>query len=161
FTGYHENGGYAEFAVAPEAYVYPIPHKLSDREAAPLLCSGIIGYRALKRSRLPDGGSLAIFGFGSSAHLILQIALGRKATVHVISRSDVHRALAKELGAKLVVKSIHGFPTEVDSAIVFAPAGEVVPQALSITKRGGTVVLAGIHMSAIPWMNYEKHLFFE
>lgn len=161
FTGYHADGGYAEYAVAPEAYVYPIPDTFSPIDAAPLLCAGIIGYRSLKRSQLPDGGKLAIFGFGSSAHVVLQIALHRGCEVFVVTRGEGHRQLAEQMGAAWSGASADAMPEQVDSAIIFAPAGELVPSALEILNKGGTLALAGIHMSDLPSLNYEKHLFYE
>jgi propanol-preferring alcohol dehydrogenase len=161
FTGYHEDGGYAEYALVPEAYAYPIPDGLEDLDAAPLLCSGIVGYRALKRCNLPPRGRLALFGFGSSAHLVAQIALHRGAEVFVVTRGEHRRRLAREIGAAWVGDTVSALPARVDSAIVFAPSGAVVPQALSALKRGGTAAIAGIHMTDLPAMAYEKTLFYE
>jgi propanol-preferring alcohol dehydrogenase len=161
YTGYHEQGGYAEFAVIPEAFAYPIPPGFSEALAAPLLCAGIIGYRALSRSHLPPKGKLGIFGFGSSAHIILQMALSRGCHVFVITRSKRHQEFALQLGADWAGSQVEALPKKLDSAIVFAPAGEVVPLALQSIDKGGTVVLAGIHMSDIPAMHYEEHLFHE
>ncbi len=161
FTGYHADGGFAEYAIAPEEFVYELPDGFSDVEAAPLLCAGIVGYRAFKRSRPVDGGRLAIYGFGSSAHVIMQIARHRGMSVSVVTRGADHRVLAREMGAAWVGESAEGMPGQVDSAIIFAPAGELVPQALAKLKRGGTLSLAGIHMSDIPTMAYEPCLFYE
>ena len=161
YTGYHENGGYAELAVVDEEYAYRIPDVFADREAAPLLCAGIIGYRALERARVPEGGSLALFGFGSSAHVVMQLARHRGHDVYVSTRSEGHRALARRMGAGWVGASGDPLPGPVDSAIVFAPAGEVVPPALEAVGKGGTVALAGIHMSQVPPLDYERHLFHE
>jgi propanol-preferring alcohol dehydrogenase len=161
FTGYHADGGYAEHAVVPEEFAYAIPVGFSDIEAAPLLCAGIVGYRALKRCNLPDGGRLAIYGFGSSAHVIMQIALHRGCKVYVVTRDARHQGLAAEMGAAWVGESAAALPVATDSAIVFAPAGELVPQALSKLEKGGTVALAGIHMSPIPQMDYTQCLFYE
>jgi len=161
YTGYHENGGYAELAVVREAFAYPIPDGFADEEAAPLLCAGIIGYRALERAHVPEGGSLALFGFGSSAHVVLQLARHRGHDVVVCTRGAGHRELARRMGAIWVGGSYDAPPQPVDSAIVFAPAGEVVPPALEAVGKGGTVTLAGIHMSPIPSLDYEKHLFHE
>jgi propanol-preferring alcohol dehydrogenase len=161
YTGYHENGGYAELAVVHEAYAYRIPDVFSDVEATPLLCAGIIGYRALERSDVPPGGRLALYGFGSSAHVVIQIARHRGCRVFVASRGEGHRELAARMGAEWVGGS-HDLPPEpVDSAIVFAPAGEIVPPALRALQKGGTVALAGIHMSPVPEMEYESCLFHE
>jgi propanol-preferring alcohol dehydrogenase len=161
FTGYHADGGYAQYAVVPEEFAYELPPIFTDREAAPLLCAGIIGYRALRRCELPDGGRLALYGFGSSAHVVLQIALHRRCQVYVVTRSEGHRQLARDLGAHWVGSSATDMPQRVDSAIVFAPAGELVPPALEALEKGGTLALAGIHMSAIPALDYQKHVFFE
>ena len=161
YTGYHRDGGYAEQAVVPEAFAYAIPDTLDDLQAAPLLCAGIIGYRALERSNLPRGGRLGLFGFGSSAHVVLQLAKHRGAEVHVATRGAGHRDLARRMGADGVGETHDPFPEKLDSAIVFAPAGEIVPVALRAVGKGGTVALAGIHMSAVPEMDYERHLFHE
>jgi propanol-preferring alcohol dehydrogenase len=161
FNGYHADGGYAEYAVTPEAFAYAIPDSFSDVEAAPLLCAGIIGYRALKRSNLPRGGKLALWGFGSSAHVVLQIALHRGCKVYVVTRGEKHVALARRMGAVWAGQSPAEMPARVDSAILFAPAGELVPPALESLKKGGTLALAGIHMSPIPTMDYERYIFYE
>ena len=161
FTGYHEHGGYAEHAVVPEEFTYEMPDSLGDTAAAPLLCAGIIGYRALKRCNLPRGGRLALYGFGSSAHVVQQIALHRGSEVYVVSRGEGHRALARRLGATWVGDNAAQMPAEADSAIIFAPAGGLVPVALASLRKGGTCALAGIHMSQIPAMDYERHLFYE
>ena len=161
FTGYHADGGYAEYAVVPEAFAYEIPAAFSDVDAAPLLCAGIIGYRALMRSQLPPGGTLTIFGFGSSAHVVIQIALHRGCRVLVVTRGEKHRRLALEMGAEWAGETIDGIPALADSAIIFAPAGELVPSALQVLKKGGTLALAGIYMTEIPALDYEKHLFYE
>lgn len=161
YTGYHADGGYAEFAVVPEEFAFSIPDALKDEEAAPLLCAGIIGYRALARSNLPPGGSLAIFGFGSSAHVVMQLARRRASSVFVVTRGEGHRVLARRMGADWVGETILGMPALVDSAIIFAPAGDLVPAALGCLKKGGTLALAGIHMGLIPAMEYDSTLCFE
>lgn len=161
FTGYHADGGYAEFAIVPEAFAYEIPEIFPDKDAAPLLCAGIIGYRALERSQLPRGGTLGIFGFGSSAHVVIQIALHRGCEVYVVTRGAGHRRLAMQMGAAWAGETTSGLPANVDSAIIFAPAGELVPMALSALKKGGTLALAGIYMTPIPTLDYETHLFYE
>lgn len=161
YTGYHEDGGFAEKAVVREDWAYRIPDAFDDAEAAPLLCAGLIGYRALRRAAVPDGGSLGIFGFGSSAHVVIQIARHRGCTVHVATRSEGHRRLARELGAASTGSPHELLPEKVHGAIVFAPAGEIVPVALRSVRRGGTVSLAGIHMTPIPEMEYEACLFHE
>lgn len=161
YTGYHADGGYAELAAVPEAYAYSIPDRFADREAAPLLCAGIVGYRALERSRLPRGGRLGLFGFGSSAHVVMQIARHRGAEVFVATRDAGHQALARRLGAAWAGDAAGRMPAVLDSAIVFAPAGEIVPAALRAIGPGGTVALAGIHMSPIPSLTYADCLFHE
>ena len=161
FTGYHVDGGYAELAVVPEDFAYRIPSCFEAEQAAPLLCAGIIGYRALKRSELPNGGKLAIYGFGSSAHVVIQIALHRGCEVFVVTRGEEHRRLALEMGAAWAGDRAEDMPVNVDSAIIFAPAGELVPPALEHLERGGTLALAGIYMTDIPAMNYERSVFYE
>jgi alcohol dehydrogenase, propanol-preferring len=161
FTGYHADGGFAGLAVVPEEFAYELPDSLDDAQAAPLLCAGIIGYRALARSDLPRGGRLGIFGFGSSAHIVLQIARYRGCEVLVVTRGERHRQLAREMGAAWVGDSAADMPVKVDSAIIFAPAGELVPPALESLKKGGTLALAGIYMTAIPSLDYGKTIFHE
>jgi propanol-preferring alcohol dehydrogenase len=154
FTGWDEDGGYAELAVVDERYAYRVPDAFSDQEAAPLLCAGIIGYRAWKRAAVPEGGRLGIYGFGGSAHLTAQVALHSGATVHVMTRSEAARALALELGCASAGDAYDDPPEALDSAIVFAPVGDLVPKALSALDRGGTLAVAGIHLSDIPAMPY-------
>jgi propanol-preferring alcohol dehydrogenase len=161
YTGWDANGGYAEYAVAPEAYVYPLPGDRPDAEIAPLLCAGIIGYRALKRAALPPGGRLGIWGFGGSAHLAAQVAIAGGAEVHVFTRAAAARTLALELGAASAQDSFDPSPVPLDSAIIFAPAGELVPAALERLDRGGTLAIAGIHLTDVPPLNYQRHLFQE
>ncbi len=161
YTGYHADGGYAEYAVVPEEFAYPIPGGFADADAAPLLCAGIIGYRALRRCNLPAGGRLALFGFGSSAHIVMQIALHRGCEVYVVSRTASHQALARRLGAAWAGATAADMPALVDSAIIFAPVGHLVPPALEMLKKGGTLALAGIYMTAVPPLDYERHLFYE
>ena len=161
FAGYHRDGGFAEYAVVPEAFAYAIPPPFSDAEAAPLLCGGIIGFRALRRADLPPGGRLALYGFGSSAHIVIQIALARGCEVFVCTRGASHRDLARSLGAAWAGEDPAEMPAEADSAILFAPAGELVPPAMARLKKGGTLALAGIHMTDIPSMRYEECLFHE
>jgi propanol-preferring alcohol dehydrogenase len=161
FTGYHADGGYAEYAILPEAYAYEIPETFSDVEAAPLLCAGIIGYRALKRAQLPDGGRLAIYGFGSSAHVVIQIALHRGCEVYVVTRDEQHRELARQMGAAWVGSRAEEMPDKANSAIIFAPVGALVPPALEKLEWGGTLSLAGIYMTPIPEMDYDRYLFHE
>jgi propanol-preferring alcohol dehydrogenase len=161
FTGYHEPGGYAELSVVNEEFAYPIPDVFSDRDAPPLLCAGIIGYRSLKRSALRPGGTLAIYGFGSSAHIVIQIAAHMGCKIYVCTRGEKHRELARSLGAEWVGEEPDSMPVVTESAIIFAPAGDLVPKALEHLKKGGTLALAGIYMSPVPQMDYEKHLFYE
>jgi alcohol dehydrogenase, propanol-preferring len=198
FTGYHADGGYAEYAIAPAAFVYELPESLpspacgrgaggeggveldqqnaltltlsqrerrpyffTDIEAAPLLCSGIIGYRALRRCNLRPGGKLALYGFGSSAHVVIQIALHRGCEVYVVTRGQEHRELARQMGAAWVGEDAQELPVKVDSAIMFAPAGELVPPALESLRKGGTLSLAGIYMTPIPQMDYMRYVFYE
>ncbi len=161
FTGYHADGGYAEYAVAPADFVYELPEAFSNIEAAPLLCSGIIGYRALRRSNLPPGGKLALYGFGSSAHVVIQIAQHRGCEVYVVTRGESHRELARRMGAVWVGENADDMPIKADSAIIFAPAGELVLPALKALNKGGTLSLAGIYMTPIPQMDYEQYVFYE
>jgi propanol-preferring alcohol dehydrogenase len=161
FTGWDRDGGYAQFALADAAYAYRLPAAFSDLRAAPLLCAGIIGYRALRRAALPPGGRLGIYGFGGSAHLTAQVALAEGATVHVLTRSAAARALALELGASSAGDA-YGLPPEpLDAAILFAPVGDLVPVCMAALDRGGTLAIAGIHLSDIPRLVYEDHLFEE
>jgi len=161
YTGYHEHGGYAELAVVPEDFAYPIPDGFDELQAAPLLCAGIIGYRALQRADVPPRGKLVLYGFGSSAHVVIQIALHRGHEVHVVSRGESHRRLARDMGAQWVGGPGESPPGEMDSAIIFAPAGEIVPAALASLRKGGTVAMAGIYMTPVPELDYELHLFHE
>jgi propanol-preferring alcohol dehydrogenase len=161
YTGYDLDGGYAEYAIVAADYAYAVPPSFTDVEVAPLLCAGIIGYRALRLASLPPGGSLALYGFGSSAHVVLQIAKHRGSTVFVATRGESHRELARRMGADWIGDTFDALPAPADSAIVFAPAGEVVPAALRQIRKAGTVALAGIHMSRIPAMDYEPCLFHE
>lgn len=161
FTGWDDDGGYAERAVVDERYAYALPAVFSDAEAAPLLCAGIIGYRALRRAELPPGGCLAIYGFGASAHLAAQIALAEGARVHVLTRSPAARALALDLGVASAGDTFDLPPEPIDAAILFAPAGEIVPAALAALDRGGTLAIAGIHLTDIPSLRYADHLFQE
>jgi alcohol dehydrogenase, propanol-preferring len=161
FTGWDHDGGYAEAAVVDERYAYRIPDGLSDDQAAPLLCAGIIGYRALRRTGLRPGGRLGIYGFGGSAHLTAQVALHEGAEIHVMTRSEDARRLALDLGASSVGPGDAAPPVLLDAAIIFAPAGEVVPVALAALDRGGVLVIAGIHLTDVPRLRYQDHLFYE
>jgi len=161
YTGYHADGGYATRAIVPEAFAYAIDDAFADTAAAPLLCAGIIGYAALRRSALPEGGKLGLYGFGSSAHVVLQIAAHRGSEVYVATRGKSHRQLARAMGAAWVGEHPSEVPVKLDSGIVFAPAGELVPPALEALEKGGTLALAGIYMTDIPPLDYERHLFYE
>jgi propanol-preferring alcohol dehydrogenase len=161
FTGWDDDGGYAQWAVVHEDFAYALPAAFPDEQAAPLLCSGIIGYRALRRSRLPAGGRLGIYGFGASAHLAAQIALHEGATVHVVTRSEAARRLALELGCASAGDVGAGVPEPLDAAVLFAPVGELVPVALRALDRGGTLSVAGIHLTDVPRLEYARHLFQE
>ncbi len=161
FTGWDLDGGYAEYVVVDERFAYPLPDVFSDEQVAPLLCAGIIGYRALRRSRLPKGGRLGIYGFGGSAHITAQIAIAEGARVHVLTRAADARELALELGAASVGEADDVPPEPLDAAILFAPVGTLVLPALAALDRGGTVAIAGIHLTDIPALNYERHLFEE
>lgn len=161
YTGWDADGGYAEFATVPAAYAHPLPERYSDAELAPLLCAGIIGYRALLRSALPSGGRLGIYGFGGSAHLTAQVAIAQGAEVHVMTRGEKAKELALALGAASAQGAADRPPVELDSAILFAPVGDLVLPALEALDRGGTLAVAGIHLSDIPALNYQRHLFQE
>jgi propanol-preferring alcohol dehydrogenase len=161
YTGWDADGGYAEYMAAPESYVYPLPEDNPADRLAPLLCAGIIGYRALLKAELPAGGRLGIYGFGASAHLTAQVAIAQGAAVHVLTRSKRARELALELGAASARGAGEAPPEPLDSAILFAPAGDVVPVALQALDRGGTLAIAGIHLSDIPVLDYQRHLFQE
>jgi len=161
YTGWDADGGYAEFAVVPAAYALPLPGGYTDDELAPLLCAGLIGYRALLRAELPEGGRLGIYGFGGSAHLTAQVAIARGAEVHVLTRSAAARELALELGAASAGEAAAPPPEPLDSAILFAPVGDLVLPALAALDRGGTLAVAGIHLSDVPPLDYQRHLFQE
>jgi propanol-preferring alcohol dehydrogenase len=161
FTGYHADGGYAEYAVVDEDFAYEIPAAFSHIEAAPLLCAGIIGYRSLRRCELPPGGKLALYGFGSSAHVVIQIARHRGCEVYVVTRGEKHRQLARQMGAVWVGEEAAEMPVKAQSAIIFAPAGELIPPALMALEKGGKLSLAGIYMTPTPAMDYERCLFYE
>jgi propanol-preferring alcohol dehydrogenase len=161
FTGYQVNGGYAEYAVVPERFAYPIPSVFSDNEAAPLLCAGIIGYRALRLSSIKPGQRLGLYGFGASAHIAIQIARHWGCQVYVSSLKPEHQALAGQLGAVWVGGGNEMPPDKLHGSIIFAPAGDLVPPALRALERGGTLALAGIHMSPIPTLDYDREVFGE
>jgi len=161
FTGYHVDGGFAERVVVPAAFAYALPPSLDDEHVAPLLCAGIIGYRALRQADVTEGETVGLYGFGSSAHIALQVARARGNRVFVVTRGERHRELARRMGADWVGDSGDRPPEPMDRAVIFAPAGELIPQALECVRWGGTVASAAIHMSAIPEMDYGKHLFGE
>lgn len=161
YTGWDQDGGYAEYTTVPAAYAYRIPESYTDQEAAPLLCAGIIGYRALRRARVPVGGRLGIYGFGASAHLTAQIALAQGTEVHVLTRGREAQELALALGAASAGDAYAQPPCLLDSAIVFAPVGDLVPVALEALDSAGTLAVAGIHLSDIPSLDYQRHLFRE
>jgi len=154
FTGYTVNGGYAEFLVAPQDFVYPLPENLHAEQAAPLLCAGIIGYRCLRLSGVKSGARLGLYGFGAAGHVAIQVARYWGVEVYASSRDSRHQALAKELGAVWAGGTLDAPPEKLDAAIVFAPAGEIVPAALAGLKKGGRLILGGIHMSDIPAFPY-------
>lgn len=154
FTGYHVDGGYAEFMVAPQEFVYPLPDAFDDVTAAPLLCAGIIGHRALRLSGAAPGERVALFGFGASAHLTLQVARHRGCVVDVFSRSEEHRQLALVLGAAWAGQAGEAPPAMADRAILFAPAGRLIPAALRTLRPGGTLAIAVIHLDVVPEMDY-------
>jgi len=155
FTGHSVDGGYAQYVVAPQESTYPMPEGYPDTQAAPLLCAGVIGYRALRLSEARPGCRLGLYGFGASAHIVIQIALYRGCEVYVYTRSPGHQQLARRLGAAWVGRAEEGGPGELDSAIIFAPAGGLVPQALRALRKGGTLALAGIYMTPLPSMPYD------
>nr|WP_186243274.1 zinc-binding alcohol dehydrogenase family protein [Mycobacterium simulans] len=161
YTGWDADGGYAEFATVPAAFAHRLPRGYSDSELAPLLCAGIIGYRSLLRAELPPGGRLGLYGFGGSAHITAQVALAQGAEVHVMTRGARARELALELGAASAQGAADPPPVPLDAAILFAPVGDLVLPALAALDRGGTLAVAGIHLSDIPVMNYQRHLFQE
>jgi alcohol dehydrogenase, propanol-preferring len=161
YTGWDVDGGFAEYLRFPEAFAYRMPDVFDDTDAAPLLCSGIIGYRALNRAAVPPGGRLGIYGFGASGHLTAQLALARGAEVHVLTREPAARQLATRLGAASIGPAYGRPPVPLDSAILFAPVGDLVPFALAALDQGGTLAIAGIHLTEIPRLDYQLHLFRE
>jgi len=161
FTGYDVDGGYAEYMVAKEDFIYPIPSELPSVQAAPLLCAGIIGYRALHRTCIRKGERLGLYGFGASAHVVIQIAKHWGCELYVTTRGKKHRELALTLGAHWVGKATDRPPQKLNGAILFAPAGELVPVALEALDKGGTLAVAGITLTDIPPLNYDQHLFQE
>jgi propanol-preferring alcohol dehydrogenase len=161
FTGYHENGGYAQYATVHEQFAYALPDSLDPVTASPLLCAGIIGFRAMLRARVRPGCTMGIYGFGSSAHIAIQVARHWKCSVYVMTRDARHQAQARELGATWVGGATDRPPKPLDSAILFAPVGQLVPPALEALNPGGTLAVAGIYLTDIPSLNYERHLFHE
>jgi propanol-preferring alcohol dehydrogenase len=154
FTGYTADGGFAEYLLAPESFVYPIPEGFADLDAAPLLCAGIIGFRCLRLAEVRAGGVLGLYGFGAAAHVAIQVARHWGATVFAFTRDPQHQQHARDLGAAWAGGSAEAPPEKLDAAILFAPAGELVPAALKVLKKGGAVVLGGVHMSPIPPLEY-------
>jgi len=161
FTGYDHDGGYGEYAIVPEDFAYALPATLGDEEAAPLLCAGIIGFRAIKRADIQPGMTVGLYGFGGSAHIALQVLKHWGCRVFVMSRGGAHRELAAALGAEWIGASEATPPAPLDAAILFAPAGNLVPAALQALDRGGILAIAGIYLSPIPPLDYERHLFYE
>jgi alcohol dehydrogenase, propanol-preferring len=161
FSGWDSDGGYADFCLVDEAFAYALPAGIDDEHLAPLLCAGIIGYRALACAAVPPGGSLGIYGFGGSAHLTAQVALAQGLRVHVLTRGEANQKLAAELGADSVGDARDVPPEPLDGAILFAPAGDLVPTALRALDRGGTLAVAGIWLSDIPVLSYQDTLFQE
>lgn len=161
FNGWDTDGGYAELMTAHQDYAYPLPEAFTDEKAAPLLCAGIIGYRALRSSGLPPGGRLGIYGFGGSAHLTAQMAIYEGASVYAMTRSATAQRLALDLGARFAGPAEAAPPELLDAAILFAPVGELVPVALRALDRGGTLAIAGIYLSDIPVLDYQRDLFQE
>lgn len=161
FTGWDVDGGYADACLVDERFAYRLPEGLTDEQAAPLLCAGIIGYRALRCADVPPGGRLGIYGFGGSAHLTAQLALALGLEVHVLTRGEHNRELARSLGVDSVTGASGDPPVPLDGAILFAPAGELVPVALRALDRGGTLAVAGIWLSDVPRLDYAAELFQE
>jgi propanol-preferring alcohol dehydrogenase len=161
YTGWDSDGGYAEYTTVPATFAYPLPDAFRDPGMAVLLCAGIIGYRALKRAALPDGGRLGLYGFGGSAHLCAQLAAVQNARVHVMTRGSAAQSLALSLGAASVNGAYDSPPELLDSAILFAPVGDLVPVAMQALDRGGVLSIAGIHLTDTPALNYQDELFYE
>ena len=161
FNGYSVDGGYSDYILSDQAFTFPIPDTFPNLQAAPLLCAGVIGYRALNLTEVPSGGRLGLYGFGGSAHVVIQIAVHMGLEVYVFSRSDEHGALARDLGAAWVGSAKEGPPQRLDASIIFAPAGELIPLALEHLTKGGVLSLAGIYMTPIPTLDYTRHLYDE
>ena len=154
FTGYHMDGGYAEFVVAPESFAHALPAGFSPAQAAPLLCAGVIGFRALRQTKIGPGQRLGLYGFGGSAHIAIQVAIHWGCEVFVFTRSEEHRALARELGARWTGRAEDDPPGRLDSAVIFAPVGRLVIETLRVLAKGGTIAIAGITMTPIPELDY-------
>jgi propanol-preferring alcohol dehydrogenase len=161
FTGLHVDGGYAEAMVVHQDYAYPLPEGFTEVEAAPLLCAGIIGYRALRLCEIEPGQRLGLYGFGGSAHVTIQVARHWGCEVYVFTRSEGHRRLARELGAAWVGDARETPPAKPQGSIVFAPAGWLVLEALRVLERGGTLALAGVTMTPVPELDYDRLLYWE
>jgi alcohol dehydrogenase, propanol-preferring len=161
FTGWDHDGGYAECAVVREDFAYPLPPTLEDEETAPLLCAGIIGYRAIKRADVRPGSTVGLYGFGGSAHIAIQVLKHWNCRVFVMSRGGKHQELAEELGADWTGEAAERPPAPLDAAILFAPAGNLVLPAMEALHRGGILSIAGIYLTPIPTLDYERHLFYE
>jgi propanol-preferring alcohol dehydrogenase len=161
YTGYDADGGYAEYAVVPNDFACDLPEAFDDEHVAPLLCGGLIGYRALERAAVPENGRLLLIGFGSSAHLVIQIALARGHEVYVVTRSENHIREAKALGAAWAGAEFRDLPAKANSAVLFAPSGKLVPPTLEALERGGVCSIAGIHLSDVPSLSYARHLYQE
>lgn len=161
YTGYDADGGYAEYAVVPEDFAHELPEGFSDEQVSPLLCGGLIGYRALERAALPEKGRLLLVGFGSSAHLVIQLALHRGHEVFVVTRSESHLRQARALGAVWAGGDFSGLPEKADGAVLFAPSGKLAPPTLEALDRGGVCSIAGIHLTDVPGLEYSRHLYQE
>lgn len=161
FTGWDHDGGYAEWAVVREDFAYALPQNLSDASMAPLLCAGIIGFRAIRRADIKPGATVGLYGFGGSAHLAIQVLKHWKCRVFVMSRGGKHKELAEELGAEWVGGADEAPPAALEAAVLFAPAGDLVLPAMKALDRGGILAVAGIYLTPVPSLDYERHLFFE
>jgi propanol-preferring alcohol dehydrogenase len=161
YTGYDVDGGYAEYAVVPEDFAHELPEDLDDEHVSPLLCAGLIGYRALQRAAVPEKGRLLLVGFGSSAHIVIQIAVHRGHEIWVVTRSGNHIRQARELGAAWAGCDFRDVPGKADGAVLFAPSGKLVPPTLEALDRGGVCSIAGIHLSDVPSLDYNRHLYQE
>jgi propanol-preferring alcohol dehydrogenase len=161
FTGWDADGGYAEAMVVPESFAYPLPAGFSDLEAAPLLCAGIVGYRSFRLSNAQRGDRVGLYGFGASAHIILQVARHLGCEVCVFTRAEGHQQLARQMGAAWVGRAEETPPEKLDAAVIFAPVGSLVLEALRVLRKGATVSLADITMSPIPEIDYDRLLYHE